>query len=71
MPRITKDKNIEFAVECKLQDRTPSKHFSYFRDRLKIPKCYQVHLDSEDFGDEELGIRVLPFWKFSKELNLV
>lgn len=68
---ITKDKNIEFAVECKLQDRAPSKHLSYFRDRLKISKCYQVHLGSEDFGDEELGIRVLPFWKFSKELNLV
>ncbi len=68
---ISKDKKIEFAVECKLQDTIPSKHLSYFRNRLNIPKCYQVHLGDEDFGDEEIGIRVLPFVKFSKEMNLV
>ncbi len=68
---VTKDKKIQFVVDCKLQDKTPSKHLLYFKERLKIPKCYQVHLGKSDFRDEEINIRVLPFWKFSKEMNLV
>jgi predicted AAA+ superfamily ATPase len=68
---VTRDKKIEFAVECKLQDTTRSKHLLYFKERLNIPKCYQVHLGTQDFGDEELDIRVLPFIKFAKELKLV
>ena len=39
---VLKNKKPLFAVEAKLNDRSPSPHLFYFRDRLNIPKYYQV-----------------------------
>lgn len=39
---ITVDGNPWFCVEAKLTDEQPSASIHYFRDRLKIPFCFQV-----------------------------
>lgn len=67
---VIKDKKPLFAVECKSNDRSLSKNISYFKERFKIPKYYQVHLGSKDYGTPEHG-RVVPFWKFCLEAGLV
>lgn len=59
-----------FAVECKTGERELSKHLVLNCKRLKIPKCYQVHLGDKDYGRDETG-RVLPFIKFCHEVGLV
>ena len=41
---VLKDKKPLFAVESKLREQAPSAQLYYFRDRLKIPKIYQVSL---------------------------
>lgn len=67
---VLQDHKPLFAVECK----TGESHFSpaafYFKERTSIPKFYQVHLGTKDVGDEEHGIRVLPFTTFIQELHL-
>lgn len=39
---VTIDKKPWFAVEAKIKDVNASPHLFYFRDKLKIPFCYQV-----------------------------
>lgn len=41
---LIKDRKPLFAVECKLNDRSPSPHLFYFKERTKIPRFYQVSL---------------------------
>ena len=60
----------EFAVECKTGERSASPACNYFRERTNIPRFYQVHLGSKDFGNAQTGTRVLPFVAFCKELDL-
>lgn len=59
-----------FAVECKTGNKKVSPSCSYYRLRTQIPRFYQVHLGTEDFGDENSGTRVLPFTKFCVELGM-
>lgn len=61
---VLKNKKPLFAVECKSGERNLSKSLLYFKERLNIPKIYQVHKGVSDFGNEEKGGRVLPFIKF-------
>ena len=65
---VTKDKKPFFAVECKVDDSTLSSNLDYFQKRLKIPKCFQVHLKKKDFGSETNKGRVLPFTEFCREI---
>ena len=65
---VTKDKRPLFAVECKLHQSTLSPHLNYFRQRLKIPRCFQVHLSRHDFGDEAVKGRCLSFRSFCLEV---
>lgn len=58
-----------FAVECKTGEGQLSKSLKDNGYRLKIPKLFQVHQGTRDFGDESHG-RVLPFITFCKELGL-
>lgn len=67
---IIKNKKPIFAVECKTGEKGISPHIRYFRDRTNIPKFYQVHLGKKDALIEG-NIRILPFSKFCKEVNLV
>ena len=68
---VTKDKKPLFAVECKTGERSLQKNLAYYQDRLKIPKVYQVHLGSKDFGSATKGGRVLPFSTFCIEEKMV
>lgn len=60
----------EFAVECKTGERGVSASSVYFKERTDIPAFYQVHLGSKDFTHSPSGVRVLPFERFCKELEL-
>ena len=67
---VLQDKQPVFAVECKTGEKSPTPAAYYFRERTKIPKFYQVHLGSADYGNENTAVRVLPFLTFCKELEL-
>lgn len=64
---VLKDKKPIFAVEVKTGEKQLSPHIKYFKERTKIPKFYQVHRGTADYGQAETG-RVLPFIKFYSEL---
>jgi len=59
---VLKNKKPIFAVECKTGESHISKSIYYFRERVPIPKFYQVHLGTKDYVDK--NIYVLPFEKF-------
>ena len=61
---VIKNKKPLFAVECKSGEKYLSTHIGYFKERTKIPRFFQVHLGTRDFGDENLQGRVLPFHIF-------
>lgn len=67
---VLQDKKPLFAVECKTGEKNVSSHALYFRERTRVPKFYQVHLGTKDYGDEEKGVRILPYMTFAKELSL-
>ncbi|MFH1723270.1 MAG: ATP-binding protein [Elusimicrobiota bacterium] len=67
---VMQQKRPLFAVECKTGERRPAPATQYFRKRTAIPRFYQVHLGSKDYGDAASGVRVLPFLRFCKELDL-
>jgi predicted AAA+ superfamily ATPase len=60
---VLKNKQPQFAVECKLKDKGLLPSIKYFQERTSISKFYQVHLSDSDFGHERTG-RTLPFAKF-------
>ena len=65
---VLKNKKALFAVECKTGDSQLSPSIRYFKERMNIPKFYQVHLKTKDYEKE--GVRVCPFETFCKELNM-
>ena len=51
------------AVEVKVSDTTVDQSLVYFRDRLRIPRAYQVVLEARrDLVDQ--GVRVVPAHAF-------
>ena len=67
---VLRDGRPEFGVECKSGDRSAAPACRYFRERTDIPRFYQVHLGTADFGDADTDTRVLPFWTFCAEMAL-
>ncbi len=67
---VIKDKKPIFAVECKSGERQVSPAIKYFKERTNIPKFFQVHLGTKDYGNENTIGRVIPFATFCLELNL-
>ena len=67
---VLRDNRPLFAVECKTGERSVNAAAYYFRERTSIPKFYQVHLGSKDYGNAESSVRVLPYHIFCKEMNL-
>ena len=64
---VTLDRKPWFAVEVKLAATRIEPALGYFRERLKIPWCYQVVLEGErDFVQDE--IRCLPAHRFLASL---
>ena len=67
---VLRDGRPEFAVECKSGERAAAPACRYVRERSAIPRFYQVHLGTADFGVEHSDTRVLPFRTFCSELAL-
>ena len=67
---VLREGRPEFAVECKSGDRRAAPACRYFRERTPIPRFYQVHLGTGDFGNAVSDTRVLPFAVFCAELAL-
>ena len=67
---VLRDGRPEFAVECKSGERGAAPACRYVRERSTIPRFYQVHLGTADFGDQHSDTRVLPFRTFCNELAL-
>ena len=65
---VLKEGKPLFAVECKTGERDISPALFYFKERVMIPKCFQVHTGTRDY--EKQGIRVLPFYSFCKEASM-
>ena len=65
---VLQDKRPLFAVECKTGERNPSSAISYFAERTKIPRFYQVHPGERHY--ESGAARVIPFRLFCAELGL-
>ena len=68
---VLRNKKPLFAVECKTGENHKSKNLEYFKTRLNIPKVYQTHLGSKNYGHEGVDGRVLPFYKLCNELELL
>lgn len=66
---VLKNKIPLFAVECKTGEKQTSKAISYFKERTNIPIFYQVHMGKADYRPDK-KTRVLPYWKFVRELEL-
>jgi predicted AAA+ superfamily ATPase len=67
---VIKDKKPIFAVECKTGDSEVSRRIEYFEQRIKsIPYWYQVLRGQKDklINDK---VRMLPFTKLCKELEM-
>ena len=67
---VLRDGAAEFAVECKSGEQSAAPACRYFRERTDIPRFYQVHLGTRDYGNENTGTRVLPFSTFCPEAGL-
>jgi len=65
---VVKDGKPEFAVECKTGEKDISPSIHYFKERVQIPKFYQVHQGQKDY--EKNDVRVLPAITLCKELDL-
>lgn len=69
---VLKDRVPEFAVECKSGERAVSPAIHYFRQRVRIPSFFQVHLGQKDYSPKEAAnVRVLPFAVFCKQAGIV
>ncbi|MBC2711208.1 MAG: ATP-binding protein [Desulfosarcina sp.] len=60
---LTVDGKPWFAVEAKLNDTNVSPHLFYFRERVKIPFCYQV-VKKTDIDQLVNGVRILSADRF-------
>ncbi len=65
---VVRDRQPQFAVECKSGDKSPARAIGYFRQRTDIPAFYQVHMARGDY--QSADARVLPFATFCRELAL-
>ena len=68
---IIKNKKPIFMIECKISDNNVTNNLKYFKDRLKIPKAYLVHLGTKHYGNALKDVCVIPFEKFCLEENLI
>ena len=67
---LVKNRNPLWAIECKLQFRSTSKHLVYFKKKLeyeKISGWFQIHAGNEDIIDSKNNIRICPIANFAKE----
>lgn len=68
---VIKNAKPLFALECKTGEKQLQKSAAFFQDKFKIPKAYQVHLGTKDFGNATKGGRIIPFSKFCLEEKMI
>lgn len=68
---VIRDKKPLFAVECKINDTNISPSLIYFKQKLDIPKWYQVHLEGDKVRHISPDFKILPFEKLCEELKLI
>jgi len=68
---VIKDKKPLFAVECKLGASVFDKNIGYFKERLNIPKWYQVTLDDIPERKVTPDISILSFHDLCIKENLI
>jgi uncharacterized protein len=68
---VLKNNTPMFAVECKTGEKSLNKNLAFYQGKLDIPKIYQVHLGSKDFGLANKGGRVLSLSSLCIEEKLV
>lgn len=68
---VIRDKKPVFMVECKVKQESIDPSLFYYKQRLKIPKAYQVHLGNKHYGNAEKDVCVIPFNKFCLEENMI
>lgn len=66
---ILKNKQPQFAVECKLRSKGLSPHLFYFQERLEVPVYYQVHLEGNSRSHSD-SIKEMSFVDFCKMLKM-
>lgn len=52
---VIKDKQPQFAVECKVTEKGLSSHLNYFRERTPIPAFHQVYLNGRSYRKGEVS----------------
>lgn len=67
---VTKNGKPEFAVECKLGERSLSKNIPYFAKRTGIPIFYQAHAGEIDVEVESARARILPLTALARILGV-
>jgi len=65
---VVRNKKPEFAVECKMGEKSLSRNISYFSARTSIPRYYQVHMGNKDVELAQFRARILPLTIFSRIL---
>ena len=65
---VLKEGRPLMAVECKTGEKAINPAMFYFRQRINIPRLYQVHTGTRDY--EKGGVRILPFQTFCKEESM-
>lgn len=65
---VLKEGRPLFAVDCKTGEKAANPDLFYFKERVNIPRLYQVHTETRDY--EKDGVRVLPFQTFCKEESM-
>jgi uncharacterized protein len=68
---LIRDKKPLFAVECKLSSTDISPSLLYLKERLSIPKWYQVYFEGEKDRTISPDLMVLSFEKFCEEVKLI
>jgi len=67
---VSRDGKPEFAVECKLGERSLSKNISYFAKRTAIPLFYQLHTGEKDVEVDAARARILPMTVLARSLGV-
>lgn len=68
---VLKNKKPLFAVECKLNETSISSSVLYLKERMKIPKWYQVFLQGRKSKEITTELAVLSFEDFCRREELI
>jgi predicted AAA+ superfamily ATPase len=68
---VLKNRKPVFVIECKIKDKNLDKNLIYFKDRLDIPKWYQVFLEDGEARIISPDLKIISFIDLCREIELV